>query len=106
MMNYLQQSTRTDNSLAVHQCARFCYDPKRSYERAVKRIAKYLLGTKERCIICRPDRNKGLGCYADADSVGGWDRGDSNYPENVVSQTGYVIQYAGCPIVWYIKLQT
>jgi len=35
-----------------------------------------LLRTKERGIICRPDKNKGLDCYADADFAGGWDRGE------------------------------
>ena len=106
MMNYLQQSTRPDISFAVHQCARFCNDPKRSHERAVKRIGKYLIGTKERGILCKPDKNKGLECYVDADFAGGWDRGDSENPENVMSRTGYVIRYAGCPIVWCSKLQT
>ncbi len=36
----------------------------------------------------------------------GWDRGDSDNPENVMSRTGYIILYAGCPIVWCSKLQT
>ena len=106
MMNYLQQSTRPDLAFAVHQCARFCNDPKRSHERAVKRIGKYLLGTKERGITCRPDKNKGLECYVDADFAGSWDSGDSDNPENVMSRTGYIIQYAGCPVVWCSKLQT
>ena len=106
MMNYLQQSTRPDISFAVHQCARFCEDPKRSHERAVKRIVKYLLGTKERGIVCRPDKTKGLECFADADFAGSWDRGDSDNPENVMSRTGYLITYAGCPVVWCSKLQT
>lgn len=106
MMNYLQQSTRPDISMAVHQCARFCNNPRLSHERAVKRIVKYLIGTKERGVICKPDRSKGLECYADADFAGGWDRGDSENPENVMSRTGYIIMYAGCPVVWCSKLQT
>ena len=105
-MNYLQSSTRPDISFSVHQCARFCNDPHLSYERAVKRIAKYLLGSKDRGIVCRPDRTKGLECYADADFAGGWDRGDSDNPENVMSRTGYVITYASCPVLWCSKLQT
>ena len=106
MMNYLQQSTRPDISFAVHQCARFCQDPMRSHEREVKRIAKYLLGSKERGIVCRPDKSKGLECFADADFAGSWERGDSANPENVLSRTGYLITYAGCPVVWCSKLQT
>ena len=105
-MNYLQQSTHPDIEFAVHQCARFCNDPKQSHRRAIKRIAKYWLGSKERGIVCRPDKTKGLECYADAYFAGSWDIGDSNNPENVMSCTGYIIMYAGCPVVWYSKLQT
>ncbi len=106
MMNYLQQSTRPDISMAVHQCACFCNDPRLSHERAVKRIARYLIGTKDRGVVCSPDSSRGLECFADADFAGGWDCGDSDNPENVMSRTGYVILYAGCPIVWCSKLQT
>ena len=42
----------------------------------------------------------------DVDFTGSWDVGDSNNPENVMSRTGYIIQYAGCPVVWRNKLQT
>ena len=106
MMSYLQQSTRPDCSKAVHQFACFCNDPKLSHECAVKCIARYLLGTKERGVICRPDPTKGLECFDDADFAGSWDRGDSDNPENVMSCTGYVLMYAGCPLVWCSKLQT
>ncbi len=106
MMNYLLQSTRPEIAMAVHQCARFCNDPKLSHERAVKRIARYLLGTKDKGIICQPDPSRGLECIVDADFAGGWDRGDSDNPENVMSRTGYIILYAGFPIVWCSKLQT
>ena len=50
MLVYLQQTTRPDISFAVHQCARFSTDPKRSHEVAVKRIGHYfyqVLKTKE-----------------------------------------------------------
>jgi hypothetical protein len=29
-----------------------------------------------------------------------------NDPPTANSQTGYVISYAGCPIIWFSKLQT
>ncbi len=92
--------------MAVHQCTQFCNDPKLSHERAIKRIAQYLLGTKDKGIICRSDSSRGLKCFADADFAGGWERGDSDNPENVMSCTGYVVLYAGCPIIWCSKLQT
>ncbi len=106
MMNYLQQSTRLYTSMAVHQCACFCNNPRLSHERAIKRIARYLIGTKDCGIGCLPDPSKGLECFAGANFAGGWDCGDSDNPENVMSRTGYVILYAGCPIVWCSKLQT
>jgi len=39
------------------------------------------------------------------DFAGGWDPGDAMNADNVYSQTGYVIRYAGCPIYWQSKLQ-
>ena len=51
MLNYLAASTRPDVLFAVHQCARFLTNPKLSHERAVKRIVRYLKGTKDKGII-------------------------------------------------------
>ena len=46
MMNYLVGYTHPELSFTVHQCARFCQNPKRSHEQAVKRIVRYLLTVK------------------------------------------------------------
>ncbi|KAL7540481.1 hypothetical protein ACHAXR_010143, partial [Thalassiosira sp. AJA248-18] len=35
----------------------------------------------------------------------GWDRGNTSNPESVLSRTGIVILYVGCPIYWRSKLQ-
>ncbi|KAL7485382.1 hypothetical protein ACHAW6_010994, partial [Cyclotella cf. meneghiniana] len=48
----------------------------------------------------------GLEVFVDADFAGGWSSGNVHNPEVVLSQTGYVIMYAGCPITWSSKLQT
>ena len=106
MLGYLQGTTRPDIAMATHQCARFCTDPKLSHERAVKRIVRYLLDTKDEGIIYKPDTSRGLECYVDADFAGGWKDGDHTSPESVLSRTGFVIMYAGCPITWSSKLQT
>ena len=45
MLNFLTNSTHPELSFAVHQCARFCNDPKMVHEQAVKRIIQYLLST-------------------------------------------------------------
>ena len=46
MMLYLAGSTLLNIIYAVHQCARFSHNPKKSYEVGVKHIARYLKGTR------------------------------------------------------------
>ena len=106
MLNYLQESTRPDIVMAVHQCARFPADPRITHERAVIRIGKYLLGTKDRGLKFIPDTSKGVECHVDADFAGSWDKADSGNPENVLSRTGYIISIHGCPVTWTSKLQS
>ncbi len=53
-----------------------------------------------------PDSTKDIEVYVNADFAGGWDPGDPLNTDNVYLRTGYVIQYAGCPIYWQSKLQT
>jgi hypothetical protein len=91
--------------MATQQCARFCNDPKREHEEAVKRICRYLLKTKDMGLILKPDKSKGLECYVDADWAGSWRDHSSNDPLSAHSRTGYVIMYAGCPIIWASKMQ-
>eukprot|EP00984_Skeletonema_dohrnii_P027976 scaffold17754_cov71-Skeletonema_dohrnii-CCMP3373.AAC.1 len=57
-------------------------------------------------IIYKPDKKKGLECYVDADFAGGWQHADAESAESVMSRTGYILMYAGCPIHWVSKLQT
>ena len=84
--------------MATHQCARFNTNPKLFHERAVKRIFKYLIDTKDKGIMFRPDKKKGLECHVDAEFYGGWTNGKHLNPEAVLSRTGLVISYSGCPI--------
>ena len=56
-------------------------------------------------MIYRPDITRGPECYIDADFSGGWKDGNHDSPESVLSRTGFVIVYAGCPITWGSKLQ-
>ena len=106
MLTYLTGSVRPDITMAVHQCARFSTKPMRSHEQAVMRIGRYLLGTKQKGMIYKPDPTKGLEVYVDADFVGGWDPENANDADTVYSRTGFVIQYANCPVLWVSKLQT
>jgi hypothetical protein len=104
-LNFLEKSTRADISYAVHQCARFSADPKESHATALKRIGRYLAGTKDKGLILNP-KDHSFECFVDADFVGNWDRVNADVdPSTAKSRTGYVITYGGCPMVWASKLQ-
>jgi hypothetical protein len=104
-LNFLEKSTRPDISYAVHQCARFSNDPRASHATAVKRIAKYLLGTADKGVILNP-RDHSFDCFVDADFVGNWDRVNAHVdPSTAKSRTGYILFYGGCPLEWASKLQ-
>jgi hypothetical protein len=105
-LNFLEKSTRGDISYPVHQCARFATNPRASHAEAVKRIGRYLMGTKNEGVILNPRENS-FECYVDADFCGNWNPETAiDDPSTAKSRTGYVIKYAGCPIVWQSKLQT
>ena len=106
MLSYLTGTTRPEISMAVHQTTRFSSVPKTSHERAIKRICKYLQGTKERGMIYKPDKTKGIECFIDADFAGNWTNFDTDNPEDCLSRTGYIICIAGCPVTWTSKLQS
>ena len=109
MLNYLVNCTHPEMSLAVHQCARFCNDPKLCHEQAVKRIIRYLIRTKqtkEQGIIFKPDKSKSIDDFVDASFAGEWNSEWCDEASSVMSRTGYVINYANCPIIWCSKLQT
>ena len=108
-LNYLAKSTRADIEYATHQCARFMAHPKKSHGQAIKRIARYLLGTRDKGLIIRPDANRSMDCYVDASFAGEWVKSNAEQamtdPNTARSRTGYVIMYAGVPLTWSSKLQ-
>eukprot|EP00957_Ditylum_brightwellii_P004509 342661-Ditylum_brightwellii.AAC.1 len=61
-------STHPELAHAVHQCARFCANPKAIHENAVKHIVRHLLTTRSRAgrgqpmygLNMRPDMSRGL----------------------------------------------
>ena len=101
MLTYLTGSVRPEISMAVHQCARFSINPKRSHEQAIMRIGRYLLATKDKGIIYTPDSTKGLEVYVDADFAGGWDPENADDADTVYSRTGFVICYAGLDVLYF-----
>jgi hypothetical protein len=85
MLNYLC-GTRPDIFYAVHQCSRFCNEPKLSHEKAAKRIVRYLKRTSKEGLILRPDSSHGIQCFVDADFADGWSREDCDEPSSVPLQ--------------------
>ena len=105
MLHYLNH-TRPDCAFAIHQCARYTFEPKKIHEIAVKRIGRYLKGTMDKGLILDPSDDLTIDCYPDADFAGLWTHEHPQDPHCVRSRTGYVITLAGCPVLWVSKLQT
>eukprot|EP00957_Ditylum_brightwellii_P179433 13669163-Ditylum_brightwellii.AAC.1 len=99
-------STHPEITMATHQCAQFCNNPKLSHERAVRQIMKYLSVTSDRGFIYKTDPSLGIQCYVDADFASGWNKADAENPENFMLQTGFTIMYAGCTTLWQSRPQT
>ncbi len=105
-LNFLAATTRSEIQFAVHQCARFVSDPRMGHEQAVKQIVRYLKRTREKGLILNVHKSRGIERYVDAHFAGGYCREESTNPRDCLSRTGYVIKFAGCHIVWSLKLQT
>ena len=55
MLNLLTGKTRPDINMVVHQTSRFNKNPTWKHEKAIMRICRYLVGTKDRGMVYRPD---------------------------------------------------
>lgn len=105
-LNYIADNSRPDISMAVHQCACFCISPRVIHELAVKGIFRYLHATKSKGIIMHLSTNLALDMYVDSDFAGMWHKEHTHLPDNVLSHTGHVIFFGGCPVTWASRLQT
>jgi hypothetical protein len=62
--------------------------------------------TRNDGIILRPVKDKSFEIFADTDFVRNWhQRTEPDDPSTTKSHSGYMINYAGCPIAWASKLQ-
>ena len=105
-LNFLEKSTRPDLAYAVHNCARFMEDPRENHTTAVMDIARYLLQTRDQGIIMTPT-NESFECYVDADFAGLWDAETAEHDRTTArSRSGFIVKFAGCPVIWSSKLQT
>ena len=105
-LNFIAANTHPDISFAVHQCARFCANPKAIHDLEVKRIIRYLIATRDKGLIMTPTSTLGLDAYVDGDFAGMWHKKQFHLRENVSSRTGFIITFCGCPVSWGSKLQS
>lgn len=106
-LNYLEKATRSDISYTVHQCARFVSDPRKEHGDAVRWLGRYLKGTRDKGTILHPMPNRDLEVYVDASFCGDWDpKTAAEDRDTARSRHGYIINYAGCPLLWKSQLQT
>ena len=104
MLIYLGGNSRMDCSFAIHQCARFSADPRFIHAEAVKRIGRYLAGTKDKGFILQPTKKMNLDCYVDADFAGLWGTEEAHDPTSVRSRAGFLLTLGGVPVTWVSKL--
>ncbi|KAF1324633.1 Integrase catalytic core protein, partial [Globisporangium splendens] len=99
---YLVTCTRPDLAYAVGQLSRFVENPSEQHVGGVKKILRYLIGTKRKGITYRDDKKIDLGIhvqgYADSDWAGDL--------ESRKSTTGYIFTLSGGAISWASRLQT
>jgi hypothetical protein len=105
-LNYLEKSTRSDISYINHQCARFAIDPKIEQVQALKHLRRYLKATQKMGTILKPIKGQDLEVYVDANFCGNWDPKETWDVNTARSRHGFVISYAGCPVMWKSQLQT
>ncbi len=70
----------------------------------VKWLGRYLKGTKDKGMILKPTGTS-FDIYIDANFAGNWKQSKAESQDTAHSQHGYIILYAGCPILWASQLQ-
>ena len=83
----------------MNQCARFTDNPKDSYATGIKRIIRYLKGTRTKDMKIQPTGKHDVHCFVDVDFGGLWRSEDNQDPVCVNSRTGFVLLFMGCPLL-------
>lgn len=94
---YLAIATRPDISYAIGNVSRYMENPTVAHERALKRILKYIAGTKSHGILFKHNGNHQLCGFSDADYAGDVDSRKST--------SGYVFLFNDSIISWRSSLQ-
>ena len=78
----LTGSSRSDINMAVHQTSRFNNNPTWQHEKDIMRICRYLVGTKDRRMVSRPEKYKVLEFFVDAVFTRNWQNASEDHPDN------------------------
>ena len=105
-LRYLKKGSCPELVYTVHQCAWFSSDPKKQHGDTLKWIGRYLISTNHKGMSLKPDLSKSFEAFVNADFCGNWKKEYRADPATVHSRHGYIITYAGCPLVWKSQLQT
>ncbi|GKV48157.1 hypothetical protein SLEP1_g54985 [Rubroshorea leprosula] len=84
--------TRPDLCFAVNRLSQFMHSPTDAHWQAVKRVLRYLNGTKFHGLLIRPQTSLSLHGFSDADWAGDKD--------TLISTTGYVMYLGSNPVSW------
>uniref|UniRef100_A0AAV1TT31 Polyprotein n=1 Tax=Peronospora matthiolae TaxID=2874970 RepID=A0AAV1TT31_9STRA len=95
---HLTTATRPDIAYAVGYVSRFMENPQQEHWTAVKRIFRYLQGTKSHGLRFQPSNKIDFRGYSDADWAG--DHADRK------STSGYTFMLMGAPVSWGSKKQS
>ncbi len=106
-LNYLALTTRPDIVYATHQLTKYSSDPREPHGEAVLYFVCYLKNTHDLGMQFEPDQDQSFECYYDTDFSGDWNKHLALYdPSTAKSRSGWIMFYAGCPVIWASKLQT
>ena len=99
-LHYLDKFTKCEMIYSTYQYVRFSVDPKREHGAVMRRIGRYIKGTKTKVTILILDKSRGLEIYVDADYAGNSYLKESTIDiDPVRSRYGYTTPYNRCSIV-------
>ena len=104
-MSYYNAIARQNTNMSTQQCTRLCKSPSREHKEDVNCICIYMMRTKDKVLVLRPYKQRGLYCYVDADWVQSWQDRPRKDSLSSYWRTGYIIMFVGCPIVWLSKMK-
>lgn len=90
---WLANVSRPELAYIAGQLARFVSNPGMTHYRAALRVLIYLRGSPTKDLVYHPSLSLGLRAYVDAD----W--------AHQFSVSGGVMEYMGCPVQWFSKMQ-